>query len=319
MKDGVNRITGLLETLPDSSTPQSNPRDDALPAGGNVDPVPASSNGRTGKARPKHDALAGVMAPAADPGGQDKLYWEARRGLGVEFKVTAFSDVAMLDSLALDYADLARCRRMIDAVQRPASLPRDEDEKWRRLVRFRREEGIAREVIANFAAGEPASCTSGQAEHLAEEVAAEVDGVRQFISQEDAVPESELEGWELEEFRGYKRLWTSYQPVEQKLKDRERVASVLRGKVCVRGRELKALRLAVGQVADHLRVAHTSPDAQALERRVERVEHEGLRAVLAAPEPLLPLHRYQVELEKSIERKLSDLRRREVSPKASHK
>lgn len=319
MKDGVNRIAKLLESLTDSSTPKSNRQDDALPAGGKVDPVPASHNGRTGKDRLKYDALAEVMAAAADPSGQDQLYRAARRGLEAQFKVTAFTDADMLDSLALDYAALARCRRMVEAAQRPASLPRGEAEKWRRLVRSRREERIARTVIARFAAGEPASCTPRQAERLAEAVAAEVDGVRGYIFQEDAVPESRLKRWEREEFQGFKRLWTSYKAVEKKLKDRERVAGVLRGEVCVRGRERKALWLAVGQVADRLRVAHRSPDGQALERRVERAQHEGLRAVLAAPEKPLLLHRYRVELEKSIERKLSSLLGPDVSPKASRK
>jgi hypothetical protein len=126
--------------------------------------------------------------------------------------------------------------------------------------------------------------------------------------------ENGADEFEQQELEQLQHLWGLIRPVKKQLADREHLAAVLAGEVRARARETRGLRGMFAAIDECLSRRQWGSSRCALKQRAERLQHQALTAVAAAPEKLLLLYRLRVEVEKSIDRKLQGLRGRGAPP-----
>jgi hypothetical protein len=305
-----NRISHLLDGPPQRS-PRSPAQREAARRNGarGRGPVTAEGKARASLNSLRHGLLARVLAPPADPRGDHQAYRKIRRALVEEFNPATFTQTALLDALAHDYVQLARCRRMLEALHRPAALTREDAIAWEAVQLARRDLKGLTKLLARLDAGQLPACPPALASRIAGRVA---HYVRQLEADLTPGPEQmspeEMDDFERQELRGLEENWAVVLPARARLADAAHVAAVLVGGKRAGATERGRLRHVLGQLAAWSR-RHGDVGGE-LEKRVRRGQEQALLALARAPEQLLVIDRYRGRIERAVERKLAQLRRR---------
>jgi hypothetical protein len=106
----------------------------------------------------KHGVLARALAPPGDLRRQDRLYWQIERELMGEYRPTTFSQRAKIGRLATLHLQYARCRQLIEAVQRPVVRDNRGLDTLQENVAERDEYAQLKRILLRLEANEPLTC-----------------------------------------------------------------------------------------------------------------------------------------------------------------
>lgn len=246
-----------------------------------------------------------MLVPPADARNHDRLYIKIRRELIEELRPETFTQRAAVDALARDYVQLGRAGAMTEALQRIAAPASDDlAKRWHKVVEARTAVKAMTAAQKSLTGKDAPSCRSQSADLIASRIVEAVDQLRADLdpSEEDAVPEAELNDYEREELRQLKEGWAKIRPPRDKMPGKMRIAAVLRGDEWPAAAERAWLRRVLDYVADATRTwLGTQKD---LERQVESRQAASLAALAGKPDHLMLLHRYERAIQRMIDHRL---------------
>ena len=256
----------------------------------------------------KHGLFARQLTPPDDSRQQDELYRQYHRELSDEFCPTTFSEEAAVSRLASQYLQLARVQQMIEMQQQPRVS--DEDEQtYKRVQHARQDRELLADALQRCGNTEPYYYERADADRLAELVARAVAGVYEELAEaqaEDALTEEEMDEQELNELRELKQAAATFRPRRHKLQDRDDLKRLFAGDRRSKRGELERIRLAMQRQHDQLGLVINLN--QGIERRVAAAHQRSVEELGSASERLMLLQQYLRQIERSIERLLSELR-----------
>jgi len=339
----TNRISGLIDEP--GSAPRSPAQQNASRRNGALSrgPVTFEGKSRSRMNAMKHGLLARVIAPASDIRQQDVLYRKIRRRLMDQFHPDDFSDIAAIDTLAMDYVYLARATQMIEQLHRPQGISAQDNQRWQELMALHRDERLLDRVVKQSNRNDWPLCTREEAERVALRITAFVKNVQNDLAEAeaDAKLDGEMENQlpvatpefppfhqgpaeadakiqqcvfnpspadtavEEAEEREFRELVKLIGPAAQRLQDLAYVAGVLCGEKEPRSGDKKRL----GRLSSHIYASLKQKESgqRDFQRKMENLQTASQMALAQAPQQLITLHRYINKIECIIDRKLRRL------------
>ena len=255
---------------------------------------------------PTNGLLARFLAPPHDYRGLDVQYRNIRHRLLDEFQPQTFSARATIDSLAADYVQLVRARRMADMLSRPQPLSNCEDEQWQFIHEAKKNLRLIDRALAVHAAKGAWTMPKRDAKNIANRLTKLLRDVEEDIAagqDADVVP---LEDFEIEERKPQTAMLAAVGLDYLQYADSASVTVMLTGTKRVPRRQRQQLRAILEFAASELRgwLRHS--------RNVEKqaIQHADsvLAALALAPKALMLAQDYIDRIERGIERKLKVLR-----------
>ena len=321
-----NRITSLLDEIPQQLPVRSPAQQRASRANGSKSRGPVTTAGKSRSAlnAVRHGLLASRMMPPTDPRGDDRAYLQIRSELMAQFRPVSFTNTLQVDSMAADCLQLARVRAMIESLQTPRGLKKDDLEAYDRLICERRLLPAVDRVRSNITQGRPPGCKPAEADHLATEILRYME----YVEEEQATQETDHndpspmfpgisprptpqlqpdeEAAYAEDRRRLQELAAAIEPVKAKLLDHAMVVGLLTSGKRIAKAEQRALVTLLPKIASKL--ARALEEGEILEARLQRECDASVALVAMAPQQLMLLDRYRARIENTIQRKLSQLR-----------
>lgn len=339
MKSGtLNRIAGLID--PPSSTAQRSARQrQASRRNGSRSRGPITAEGKAAVRSNalKHGLFARVIMPPADARRHDRLYRQFRQELIDELKPTKFTEFRMVDSIAADYLQLARVGRMIEGLQRPASLPASLTKDWKQSRTINRSARSAERLLESIDGDRALSCPKKESVRLAGKIAEGVEHILNDHAQieAEAMAETELSrspgkcpapdvadvgdvpdvrtlypddlDSEDAEIARIKECFVCVEPAAHRLQDKSYVAAVFRGERKAKRGDLPRLRRLLGKWCDCWK--ETQEHRRDIKKQVNGAVDQMELALAESPHELMLLLRYQRSIENAISKKLRQIRR----------
>ncbi|MCE9589606.1 MAG: hypothetical protein K8S99_03685 [Planctomycetes bacterium] len=302
-----NRLAGLWDDPPAGPTPRSPAQQQASRRNGAQSHGP---NTDAGKARSrlnslKHGLLASAITPPTDRRGDDQLYRDVRQALVEGFNPVGFTPHALIDTLAADYIDLARVRRLIEAVQRPPALTVEEAKQLERAEHLKRQL-MHLETVASAASGGAWPCPPEVVTSVADILATLMTGMEADVAPAapndpdglDPLPDEELRPLLklLEDLGPRRQLWAQPEVIEALLRRKRIGVQDLTRLMALLDRAITRLRELLG--SQRGTVAQVEQRDAAFELQLAQ-----------DPGRLMLLRRYQSRIEHAIERKVRQLGR----------
>lgn len=284
-------------------------------------PITEEGTARSRRNALKQGVLAKHFAPPSDMRGHDRLFNCIRDELIKEFRPKTFIQFAQIGSMAQDYVNLARARKMMEILQRPTPLQPDDAEKWEKVQDAKKDIRLLKRVIAqansldNFACSQKdaarcAQIVRGLGEHVMQDLAEaqqEMDEAAEEIGK-DGPDESDTLDPEDDEQQAERVLWIKMnedgRPWYEDMID---VAAILRGnKPTARDFRTNLAEILAYPVK---RLQQIVKFHSSVLRKADKLCDATLLALAEFPQKLIVLERYERQIEQTIERKERALRR----------
>jgi len=269
-------------------------------------PVTPEGKARSAANAMKHGLLARVLIPPGDIRDHHRLYRKVHHQLIAEFSPATFTQRSLVELLAQDYLQRARVGEMIENLQQPSGVAQKDDEAFRQSQADRRTLKQMTTVMGRLDGGESLNCAGKVANKIANAVGIYVESVQEEATSTDTIPVKQMDEFEREEDRVLKQQWAKLRLVKGKLTDRQHMAEVLSGQGTTTPAVLKQLRDVINRLASAAR--GRVGEAQGAKRRVENASQQRVAVNANEPDRLMRLHRYANMIDRSIRRKLDQLR-----------
>lgn len=264
----------------------------------------------------KHGLTAKSLKPPKDIRGQHELFEHFHEELVNEYRPNGFTAETIVSNLAHDYVQLIRCRRMMEALQRPKSLPQNEKKQWEELERKKKYREHLATAIACITANEDLDFPLEVARQLASKVANLVNQTREDFDEvqeagkagpaktDDLVPFQDCEVQEI------KDLWGIMRPCHRKLADEDHLTRVFNGQILISRTQSHRLR----ELLKHLEknASFGVSTYRGVQNKADAMIENMLYAIAQDPSEIMRLERYLRDIERSIDRKLKELQDRET-------
>ena len=315
----VNRLTPIFEEL--AQTPSRTPAQQAASRQNGArshGPVTLAGKNKSRLNGLHHGLLARVVAPPADLNGSDKLYRRVRQELLAEFKPGRFTERAGIDTLAIEYVNLARVIAIQESLHRPPGLCDDDIQAWQKIVERRRLLKQLEGLLTRLKGGQNPDCSLPAANRIARNLTKLVGKIQVAvakIAEEQAAVEAAASETpaadpddhdDLEEDRRWLELGQIVAGPGLQLHDQETVARVLSGRLKLSPADRQRLIVLLNHsrgIAANL-VAYDKSEYY----RIKLLHSSHVMTLAQSPEKLLLLVRYRAKVEHSIDRKLKQLR-----------
>jgi hypothetical protein len=311
MNGVVNRIAGLLEDEPVHTARQRSPKQQAASrTNGSTSHGPRTEAGKLKSSQNslKHGLTSQRFAPPSDVRGDNTLFRRIRRELVDEFQPQSFTARETVDALAFDMVQVARARGMAEALQRPEPVPTEDLENWQAFRAARRDLKTVTQLLALLDACQMLDCSPQAAVRFATRMSESVEALHEYMHpKEEVTPPEQMDKYERDEYDQYKSRWLMIRPIKKKLLDKDYMASLARGMTHVGIGERKRLRHAMEMVRLDLQRIFNAH--KKLEARLLKQQDQALLDLARNPNGLLLNRRYIARIERSIERKMKELRR----------
>ena len=292
-------------------TPRSAAQQQASRRNGSASRGPVTLEGKS-KSRMnalRHGLLARKISPPGDSREDDRLFRRLRSELEEEYRPKGCTAKIWLDCVASEMVQLCRARAMVEAHQCPVGVTSSDEDAWRRVADWRKQERLLARLCE---APDDARHRSAWSDDSAERAAGILTKQLGEVLAEVALGAKEEGAGDLDdddraELLPFRELAEQVGPARERLLDVAYVAEVLRGRKRGELGDDERLRL----LAQHgVKVMRRSIAIHAgAEDRLRRLQSEALASKADAPEKLMTLARYVRQLESSIDEKLRQLRR----------
>ena len=233
--------------------------------------------------------------PVEEVAAHEQLVQHFRNELHDEFADATFSRRAIINSLAVDFAQLHRLDQMIVTRNQP-NLSSDDVRDLKELTGAKELDGRVDKALIALNESRLPNCTAEDGERLAESMASWLTSLEANVNQpaEDRIPWSKLTKLEKAELAQYKRLLLMAASARPLLRDTDRLTAIL----CGRGQldELERRGLVVVLEDMRINVRRSLRGLEHFEQRMKKQRATHLQRQADNPEEMLVLEQMKEKL-----------------------